>query len=190
MKIDNTITWISTNNEVTSLQFFNDPIADEIESYAHLPIGWTFGNGIPAIDKTVLNAKNVYLICKINQFGVEPHPNEDGTITLIAFIKDNFLEIDINETQFTRVRYAVGRGNQYRILFDNKIVRLNEIEYELTEMLRTCKLNVLSESSISKRTAKNNNDSAETRYSLNEIPAYRFSVRDVPRQSAQVAVHT
>jgi hypothetical protein len=173
------IIWYQIPNIISSLNFLNDEIADEIESYGQLPHGWDFGNGVPFSQQTILNAKAVYLACKLKGVGVEPHPNNDDTITLIAFIDDYFLEIDINDSPILTLRHAIGRGDNYRVIWKDKKVVSTEIEYELLEMKSHCKVNLLSESSTLNSIIQNNKSLEEIKFLPNIEEVYPYSAKIV-----------
>jgi hypothetical protein len=183
MKINsNDIIWFSIDNisnDIVSLDIPDDKIIDEIEDYSHLNAGWSFGEGELINGQTILNAKTVYLACKLHGISVEHYANEDGTITLIAYINDHFLEIEVDDTILLNVRYAVGKGDDYKVVWRGKIILLSEIEYELLELQSQCKfsLNPLSESSTLTNLALNSKSLEGTKFLLNTREASQFSAK-------------
>lgn len=164
---------------------FKDELIEDIELYGSLPLGWAFGEGDLISQTVITRSVEIYLTCKSLSIDVEPHPNEDGTITLIAYISDNFLEIEVTDGNYLSLRYAKGKGTAYTVLERNKVIHVNQIENELKEMALRCNKNSLSELSISNNTAFNSKGSDQTKPSLPEVEAFPFLMNNVQISSLQ-----
>lgn len=153
----------STENYLVRIDIFNDDVAEEIESFALLPSGWKFGRGGPASEESIKIAKYLYTICRLNGFTVEPYSNDDGSISLLAIFGDHSLDIEVINSDQLKLRYEVGKGLNFRVIWKDKIIKFNELEYNLLVIRSKCQT-TLFETSTSKITAQGIKDSGTKVY--------------------------
>lgn len=121
-------------NDIIDINDNADAVLSEIESYADYEDGWDFGEGDTFSSDTVLNAKRVYLECILQGFKVEPHPKRDGSIKLIAYVDEHFLDIIITDTNQLKLRYEVGIGSDYVVKWKNKQASFSTLNSELRDV--------------------------------------------------------
>jgi hypothetical protein len=128
-----------------------DPIEQEIESFAHLPEGWDYGEGSPPSDETIAKAIAIYRIGKKYNLSVEVLPLGDGEI-IVSFSKgETFIDILIGEHDTYRLSIEIGIGDKYDIEEIINDAPINVIEDKLKKIsgLGEWKLSGSSESEYS-----------------------------------------
>lgn len=177
-KINNIITWVFTNPEI-ELILLKDEILEQLDSYENLKEGWDFGEGMPMSQLTISNAKYIYDICYKKGFNVEPHANTEGDITLIAYLDDYFLEIDVNESKSLLLRYAQGKGDNYTLIWKNRKNSFSELEDVLSEIKSEWQRNTSLEQFTSRNIRLSNNDLEATKSLILSEDASPFLVNPV-----------
>lgn len=178
--------WI--NDMSSRIEFvIQDDITDEIDSFGDLKDGWDYGKGVPPNSQIILIAKFVYLISKIQGFGCEPHPNSDGSITMILFIGDHFLDVDITNDEKLILNYEIGKGKEYNVIWKDQLILLSQLEYVLFEIKYKCNQNTSSETLTSSRIIVNKSkDSKIEEFSANIKEGSQFSQKSAQSKIANM----
>jgi hypothetical protein len=178
-QVENIIWYGNIAGEAIISGFPSDYVTEEIDEYSKLLDGWDYGEGNAISPSHILKAKFVYWICKIQGFEGEPHPNTDGSISLIAYLWDSFLEIEISDNYFLKLRYSEGKGDDYKLIWKDRKVPLSELEYQLLEIKLQCnKSNISLEPSTSKKTILPDNKNSEaTPFLKSSEEEFQFSAK-------------
>lgn len=173
------------NSNAFTIDFpLKDQTTDEIDSFAYLTDGWDFGRGYHIKKELITAAKNIYLIANAYDYYTEPYPNPDGTITLVLSIEDHFIDIDIQSPDLFVLRYEVGKGEKYKTVWRNKVVKFEELEPVLITIKTECQQTPLSESSTSGTIIELQNiDSIIEEFSNKSEGEFQFFVKTVQSSS-------
>lgn len=159
------------------LHIDEDSVIKELESYGDPQ------NNIDLVAPylLVIQAKNVYLNTRTLGFDVEPHLNEDGSITLIYSKSNHFIDIEITSDLNFILRYEIGKGKDFKVIWKDLIVysiaEVEEILRDLNNEINPSPVWSLSGISDSKPiTVRKKDDSDTTRYLKNTEKESRFII--------------
>jgi len=160
-------------SDTSELQSFIDENSDDLEESIIL-------SGL-----TILNAKFVFIMGKSNGFSIEPHLNIDGTITLILSINDHFVDVEINDSDQFKMRYEIGKGKKYKVIWKNRMGNINELETLLIQIKSACQ-HPLSESLDSKTIVQTEEDFEKTLFLIPTKEEFHYSIDNVQNLQPQM----
>lgn len=116
--------WKSASQELDN----NDLVLEELNSFADLDEGWSYGEGKP-IDSIVINkAKRVYKIGKYFLKTVNVFPGVDGSILVVFHTQDHSIEVSVNEDLTLNVVIEKGIGFDFQVIKEKDNIELKSIE--------------------------------------------------------------
>lgn len=121
-----------------------DKIIEKIESFATLPVGWDYGEGVPA-SKLVI--RKAFIISNYRfffpSFRTNARPTTEGGIIVTLFLRDHFLDITINPNLKMDLRYEIGIGENYYVEHEEGNVSEDKIFEYLSIIREKCILSEL-----------------------------------------------
>jgi hypothetical protein len=66
---------------------------------------------------------------------VETYENEDGSVSLMLIVGDHALDIEISADSAFVLRYEIGKGSEYKIVYDSKEVKSKELISEIKNLI-------------------------------------------------------
>jgi hypothetical protein len=162
----------------------DDEITKEIDSFEKLVKGWDFGKGEVPNSETILNSKLVYLLGSAQGWGAEPHPNTDGSITIILFKEDRFIDVEVKENQLLSIRFEIGKGQVFKSIFKDIELNFSELSTLIIQIDNGWE-NFLSELSDSTNTAPKKKDSDTTKFFQITKEEFQFSPINVEESKAE-----
>lgn len=128
----------SANNDLIFIIDHNSPVQEPVEqeimSFANLPEGWDYGEGSPPSIETIDRAIAIYRVGKKYNLSVEVVPLGDGEI-IVSFSKgETFIDILIGKHEIYRLSVEIGIGDKYEIGETINNAPINVIEDKLKEL--------------------------------------------------------
>jgi hypothetical protein len=163
--------YLQANEDSYSNSFIeDDEVIQEIESFLELQEGWNFGRGkVPSIF-IINSAKEVYSFCRSRGWDCEAYLNEDGTVSILAILGIHSLDIKVSESDYVLLRYEIGRGSNYKVIYDHEQKSYKDLSAVLFEIEFKCQAAFLSEPSNLRAILKELEDSGtKTSSSLMEV---------------------
>ena len=128
----------SSNNDILFIINHNipvqDPIEQEIMSFANLPEKWDYGEGSPPTGETIEKAIEIYRIGKKYNLSAEVLPLGNGEIIVSFSQGETFIDILIGEHETYRLSVEIGIGDKYKIGETINNAAINVIEDRLKEL--------------------------------------------------------
>jgi hypothetical protein len=102
----------------------------ELFEFGKLPIGWDYGQGVPAAHNVILAIVNIYKLIRIRfgqTYGFSSIPLIDGGIQLTLDKDDNFVDIIVNPDLSLDFKQEKGYGSNFSIITSQEKAQLSYI---------------------------------------------------------------
>lgn len=106
----------------------------QIRSFAMLPNGWDYGEGVPLTKPAMKLAIEINSLGVLNGFISEAIPHTEGGITLIFSMGDYFLDVSVDQDLMLSTRIEKGRGLNFKVIEEKENVDKIDIVNELIKV--------------------------------------------------------
>ncbi len=128
--MDNTIFFCSGVLELSESVYpiYQDSIMNELDDFAKLKEGWSYGEGSLIKKSTIDKAKSIYAIGKIYYNSINVFPDTNGSILVVFHNADISIEVTITEYLQLDIAVEKGIGFDYEVISEEEGISLKELE--------------------------------------------------------------